>query len=474
MANLSHLFVPLGLLAVGACGSDDAGGEGPTPDGGVVSDASPVDDASDSGDASAVSCATEPTFADGLSPGRIIHVSTTGDNSTADGSEAKPFRTIARGAAEATPGTAVRVHAGTYAGGTFIDDLRGTASAPIWIGGAPGQDRPVISGGTEGLHLTRVSHVVVHDLEVTGSSQNGINCDDGSAFDDPTATHHVVFRDLRIHEVGTGGNQDCLKLSGVRDYWVLNSEFSTCGGSTGSGVDHVGCHRGTLAGNHFHEFGGNAIQAKGGSADIVIRGNLMENAGVRALNLGGKTGVRFFRPPLSTTEPNAEARRLVAYANVIIGSEAPVAFVGCVDCVFANNTVIDPTNWVARILQEAVTNATHEFEPAKNGRFVNNLISFERSDLSTFINVGSNTAPDTFTFANNLWFAHDDPARSTPSLPVTETGAVIGQDPVLDATHAISSDSPAAGAGVPVPEVQGDFAGDCYANPPSIGAFASP
>ena len=31
-----------------------------------------------------------------------------------DGSEARPFRTIGRAAAEATPGTRVRIHAGLY------------------------------------------------------------------------------------------------------------------------------------------------------------------------------------------------------------------------------------------------------------------------------------------------------------------------------------------------------------------------
>ena len=37
----------------------------------------------------------------------------------------------------------------------YLSGLAGTAAAPIWIGGAPGESRPVIDGGGEGLHLTR-------------------------------------------------------------------------------------------------------------------------------------------------------------------------------------------------------------------------------------------------------------------------------------------------------------------------------
>ena len=43
------------------------------------------------------------------------------------------------------------------------------------------------------------------------------------------------------------------------------------------------------------------------------------------------------------------------------------------------------------------------------------------------VNVGGNTAPETFTVSNNLWYAHDDPGDSAPkNLPVAEAGAVIG------------------------------------------------
>jgi hypothetical protein len=239
-------------------------------------------------------CADVATFEAGLSPSREIHVAVDGSNQTGDGSAANPYATIPFAAARATPGTALRVHAGAYAGGNFVEDLHGTAKAPIWIGGAPGEDRPVIQGGTEGLHLIRPRYLIVHDLEIRSASGNGLNCDDGGEYANAEAARYVVFRGLSIHDIGGDGNQDGLKLSGLNDYFVLDSEFARSGGNdSGSGIDHVGCHRGVIARCTFREMSGNAVQCKGGSEDITIQWCRMIEAGQRAVNIGGSTGFEF-------------------------------------------------------------------------------------------------------------------------------------------------------------------------------------
>ena len=158
------------------------------------------------------------------------------------------------------------------------------------------------------------------------------------------------------------------------------------------------------------------MQNKGGSQDIEIRANYMLDAGYRAVNIGGSTGYAYFRPPLSTSQPNFEARDIRVIANVIEGGETPFAFVGAVDSLAANNTIIDPENWLLRILQETVSDGTYAFLPSGNNTVVNNLFYFDRGNLSTYVNIGPNTAPGTFTFSNNLWYAHDDPAQSQLAL----------------------------------------------------------
>jgi hypothetical protein len=468
--------------SIGTDGGADGGRDGPVtyrPDAGDARDAGDAAPAGDAGgDGGAPGCGAIVTFADGLVPSAEIHVATTGNDLTGTGSAGAPYRTLDRAATDATPGTAIRVHAGTYPGGAYVEGLAGTATAPIWIGGAPGEARPILEGGSEGLHLVRVRYLVVHDLEVRNTAQNGINCDDGGDYANPDATRFVVFRGLSIHGVGATGNEDALKLSGLDDYWVLDSDFADWGTGGGSGIDHVGCHRGLIARNRFTAPGDNAVQTKGGSQDIEVRWNHITLAGgQRAVNLGGSTGLQYFRPPLSTTQPNAEARDIRVIANVIVGGYAALAFVGCVDCLAAHNTIIDPEHWILRILQETTTGGGYEVLPCGGGRVVNNLVYFARGDLATWVNIGADTAPATFTFANNLWYAHDTPGASSPAtdLPVTESAPVVGQDPQLRdpgaGDYSIPTGSPAAAAGATTAGVAGDITGACYGSPPSIGAY---
>jgi hypothetical protein len=414
------------------------------------------------------------TFADGKRPDREIYLAPTGSDSEGDGTREKPFRTLEFAARSARPGTALRLMPGTYPGGHSLARLSGTLDAPIWIGGIPGQPRPLISGGGSGLHLSRVRCLVIEHMELAGATGNGINCDDGGEYANPEATRHLVFRGLVIRDIGTGRNQDCLKLSGVNDYSVLDSQFLR-GSAGGSGIDQVGCHRGEIGRCHFDAAGSNAIQCKGGSEDIEIRSCRFVSGGHRAINLGGSTGHEYFRPPLRADRPNAEARNIRVIANVFLGSDAPVAFVGCVHSLVANNTIIDPARWVIRILQETVSGGGYEFLPSSRSRFMNNLVSYQRSRISATVNIGPNTDPESFEFSNNLWYAADDPARSQPSLPLSETDGLTGVDPELlnaaDGQPAVSETSPARGKGRPLPEVRADYRQRCYAPTPSIGAW---
>ncbi len=420
------------------------------------------------------SCDPIRTFADGRQPLREVFVSPTGNNTTGTGSQANPYQTIGRALQGVQPGDAIRLLPGTHAPGNSIGNFAGTADAPIWIGGVPGQPRPVISGGGTAIQLSKVRYVILENLEVTGASANGINCDDGGDYANSNATHHVLFRQLYIHDIGTGGNNDGLKLSGVNDYFVLDCEFARMSAG-GSGIDHVGCHRGLIARCAFTDAGSNSIQCKGGSEDLEIRWSHFVNGGARAINLGGSTGFDYFRPPLATNAANTEARNIRVVANLFQGSETPVAFVGTVQSVVANNTIVAPTRWVLRILQETVSSGGYTFLPCGSNQFVNNLIYFDRSQISTFVNVGPNTDAASFRFANNLWFAFNQPGQSQPTLPAAETNGVYGLDPqfvsAAAGNFAVATNSPAAGKGRRLPRVWADRDEHCYANPPSIGAF---
>ncbi len=419
------------------------------------------------------------TFADSLAPIAEIHVATTGSDVSGNGSVAAPYATIGYGISRAVPGTAVRIQPGTYGGGIYSSGVAGTAVAPIWIGGSDPQHPPVISGGGTGIQFSRSAYVILHDLEVTGAASNGINFDDGGDTANPLAAHHLLFQRLFIHDIGGSGNQDALKLSGLRDYFVLDCRMTrNGGGGSGSGIDQVGCHRGMIAGCIFTDLSGNAVQVKGGSEDVEVRWCWIQNAGERGINIGGSTGFQYFRPPLSTTAPNFEAKNIRVLSNVFVGSVTPFAFVGCVNSIAANNTIIDPVNWLFRILQETRSTPEYTFLASGANSLSNNLFYFSRGQIRTHVNIGAYTAPDTFHFSNNLWYAHDNPGASAPSLPAPETNGLYGQNPQLadpgGQDYTITETSPAFQAGLAPVLVQQDMAGQAYLNPPSIGAYETP
>jgi hypothetical protein len=425
-------------------------------------------------------CIDVTTFETGLEPSTVLHVTVDG-SAEPDGSEENPYGSILSALIGATPGTAIRLHAGNYPGDVHVAGLAGTAEAPIWIGGAPGEDPPVIGSADHdvAIQLAGARYVVLHDLEIAGTTGNGINVDDEGNYDDPEALSHVVFRNLAIRDIGTGGNNDCLKLSGANDFWVLDSEFSNCS-EGGSGIDMVGCHDGLISGNSFLG-GGNAVQTKGGSENIEIHGNRFVQSNGRAANLGGSTGFEFFRPPLSTTEDNAEARDIRLVANVFDRPAEAIAFVGCVDCLAANNTVYLPTTRIIRILQETVSDETYTFLPASNGNVVNNVFFFTRAQVENdgrAINIGADTSADTFTYTNNLWYASDDVDASEPASAyggATVNGTLAAEDPAFadgpGGNFTIESSSPAAAAGVDLEGVPVDNYRACYASPRAVGAF---
>lgn len=417
-------------------------------------------------DAAAASCAPPAPFDVARAPSRTLHVAVGGSG---DGSEGAPFGSIAEGIRAATPGTLVLVHAGTYAGTVYLENVNGTELAPIWL---RGEDGAVLdaTGQGEAMHVSSSSYFVIEHLELFGAQVNGLNIDDGGILDSPA--HHVVLRDLFVHDIGTGGNNDCIKLSGLDDFFVLDSRIARC--NAGDGVDQVGCHRGLLRGNHFSELGGGGIQMKGGSSDTLVHGNWFEDVASRGINAGGSTGLAFFRPPTASFE----AARLTIESNVFVRvgatSGAAIAFVGCDGCRFIHNTVVDPQTWVARILQETVD---ARFVPCRNGLFANNLIVFDTADLRTFVNVGPDTAPETFTFASNLWFARDDPSFTGPGWSdglLPEMDSIIQEDPRLpDPPGAPCTSVAAAARGRVLPEASADYDGQCWEPAPTVGAFVA-
>ena len=180
---------------------------------------------------------------------------------------------------------------------------------------------------------------------------------------------------------------------------------------------------------------------------MTIQRCRFEGAGLRGVNLGGSTGLEFFRPPVATMSAQAryEARNLTVEGCTFSGSDAPLAFVGVDGATVRFNTLFLPRKWALRILQET---RLPEFIACRRGVLESNLIVF-RSDSwgEGGVNIGSGTAPETFTFARNFWLCQDRPERSRPRLPSPETEGRYGQDPLLGSDLKPRTGSPALKVG---------------------------
>ena len=316
------------------------------------------------------------------------------------------------------PGDTVMIHEGTYPGGLSIPDLQGTATKWIYIIAAP-SEMVIFSGGSSSWHMTDAAYLQIKGIVFQQQTGNGLNIDDGGSYGTPS--HHLVFDSCTFRDIKAKGNNDLLKMSGV-DYFEIKNCIFLNGSYGGSGMDMVGCHEGLIKGNRFENQGGNSIQAKGGSKNIRIEFNFFKNGGQRTLNLGGSTGLAFFRP----LDARYEAAGLMVYSNIFIGSDVPVAYVGCIDTEVINNTIYLPKKWVIRILQETVD--TSRFYPCGNNSFRNNIV-YRNSQVSVDCNIGSNTNPQSFSFSGNLWYHSQNPGWKGPDLPVTEVNGIIGKDP---------------------------------------------
>lgn len=378
---------------------------------------------------------------------------------------AHTYANLTQAATDVLPGDSIIFQAGIYPGGEYIFGLQGTEFAYIYIMPEPGAE-VIIRGGSNSWQLSDAAYLHITDFIFENQTGNGFNLDDGGDYNTPA--HHVIFSHCTFRDIDASGNNDLLKLSGLDDFKIMYCNFLN-GAEGGSGIDMVGCHRGEIIHNSFQNMGSNAIQAKGGTAQLAINKNFFRDCGQRTLNLGGNTGLEYFRP----IDAVYEAAEIYASANIIVGSVAAVAFVGCVRSAFVNNTIIFPEKWTFRILQESVD--PERFEACGNNIFRNNLI-YKNDAVSIDCNIGPNTAAETFTISNNLWYNKDNPDFSDPvGLPVTDQDAVIGQDPLMynvaQNDFAISANSPAVSAGFTEGAPVLDYIDWNYANPPSIGAF---
>ncbi len=344
----------------------------------------------------------------------------------------------------AAPGTQILVEPGTYQGDLGAYHLQGTATQPIVIAAADPSNPPVIQGGTSvGIYFNNPSYLRLSNLVFDGDS-TGLNLDDGGNYG---SAHDIVLSGLVVRNMSYVG----IKMAGVDNFQIVNTVVDNWYGAGGVGIDMVGCHNGSVSGSTLTDTDGQpsyGIQMKGGSANIDVRDSLFQHAGVRAIQIGGATAQGYFRPSFQ----GYEATNITVEGNVIVGSQAAVTFAGVDGAVVRYNTIYRPTTWDFRILQEEMYPG---YIPSRDGVVTDNVIAFRSDEVSTAVDVGPYTAPETFPFAGNWWYALDNPSLSQPALPTAEVGGTYGVDPQFVNAEGgdfhLKAPSPAASKGAYAP-----------------------
>ncbi len=321
------------------------------------------------------------------------------------------------------PGASVEIQPGTYNGGFSLIRIQGRPDQPIVIAGADAQNPPVFTGAGEGLKVSSSSYIKFKNIVFRGFAVNGINIDDGGVIGQPS--HHILLESLRIENIGPKGNHDALKMAGVNHFIIRRLQIEGWGGS---GVDLVGCRNGVIENSRFlHREGyraGNGIQIKGGSRSILVQNNLFVNSGSRIVQIGGLTGLKYFRPAVQ----NYEAKDVIVAGNTFVGGESQIAWVTAQDSHVHHNLFYMPGRHLGRILQES---DDKQFFPCQSGLFEKNVIVVDERVRRLF-SIGKDTRPESFMLRGNVW--NGLRSEVVASLPSAEIGGFYGLDPVLRRT----------------------------------------
>lgn len=319
----------------------------------------------------------------------------------------------------ASPGDEIVVSPGVYRGGILVRNRSGTKEHPIRLRGVVTEKMPVLKGGgSSAMQFSNCSYWIIENFVAEGFSGNGFNLDDGGSYETPS--RGMILRNLHPFRTGPKGNHDGIKLSGLVDFRIERCRILGWGGSA---IDMVGCRDGVVAHCELTGLEGfsqsSGIQMKGGTKRILVEHCRFAQAGSRAVNIGGSTGLQFFRPAVG----KFEAEDIEVRDCLFLGSQAPIAFVGSRGGKVHHNLILNPSKWVLRILQEQ---PVPPFEQAQGGEFYRNVIVLPK-DHRTTVNVGINTDPKSFSFRENAWFHQGGQHR--PDLPTAEQNGRYGEDP---------------------------------------------
>ncbi|PTV96541.1 parallel beta-helix repeat protein [Rhodobacter aestuarii] len=286
-----------------------------------------------------------------------------------DGSAARPFATIQAAVDAAQPGDTILVGAGEYIENVTFRNS-GAEGAPIKLVSADGQGAALIrpaDAAADTLEIAGADYIEVSGFVLVGSDDSTRQVvhvhgtDSGTNF-----ASNVVIADCLI-ERGAG---DGIKLSKAEDV-TLSGNVITGGGPTEAGIDCVGANRVVIENNTITDSPYIGIMLKGGSTDLILRGNTITGAGHTAIEVGGYTAEQHYPPGFFDSGSQWEAGNVLLDGNTITDSgNAALRVIGAQGVLVSGNTM-SGTNAVVKIDDSSLY---HETWYATDIGFVGNAI----------------------------------------------------------------------------------------------------
>ncbi|MCP4304835.1 MAG: hypothetical protein GY788_08185 [bacterium] len=330
--------------------------------------------------------------------------------------------TLGEAFADARAGDHILLESGTHLQtGNLVINRSGTAASWIQIKAAPGAD-PIIDLNSSGEFRVSGSYVSLQDVDIRNGGGNNLHI-----APDTTDVHHIHVADTVIHDLAWGPgaaikiNRNNPAGAAVGTICLENNDVSEA--LSNATIDGVGVDGAVVIGNDIHDnaVGSHGIFFKGGSADILIEGNVIRGIrGNAALQLGGSTGASFWNP----LYPAWEGVDQVARNNVIADfDDSAVEIRGVDGAVVYNNTIVTQSNFAIFRLQVG-NNASGGSSGNGDVHISSNLVIGTGGDPQYARNDGGSAA---VVFGPQLWAGtfHNSGA-ATPGIPTfPQAGDVV-------------------------------------------------
>ncbi len=421
-----------------------------------------------------------------------LMVATTGDDSNADGSPERAFRTLQAAVDRADPGDEIVMRAGTYDGGVTIRDPN------ITVRSFEGERAKIVAP----IDDPNIQQVIRFHIDADGGRLSGLELQGGYYYavktesnwnwgvpdDQRRGASNIIIEDSILH----GSGRDVIKLTpGSDDVIIRRNEIYDSGlrhAGNADGIDNVNGDRMIVRDNYIHDIATNGLYAKGGSIGSVIERNLIRETGSGGVMVGFYTDIEWF--DTNVNPEYFESIDTIVRNNVILDTTyAGVGLYASKSPRVFNNTLINVgRTGQAGILTSYVDHytgaTTFTREANVDPVVINNLVVQPDGASTAAVYLRAGSIEGDFTFGHNWYHRPDAPPQfqtrlTDPSawrISLDEWMATIGAegsregDPRLDDNLHLSPQSALIDAGRLIAEIVDDYDGSSRQGNLDIGA----